>query len=65
MIVKAGYLVRTAAISGGVLHLTGVELIHEPTGAIQILTFKSGKLQATKNTDGKLGATLAFVPPKL
>ncbi|XDG07857.1 hypothetical protein ABKA04_007472 [Annulohypoxylon sp. FPYF3050] len=71
-IVKGPYLVRTAAIDGETLHLTGdinrtvdVELIYEPTGKVKTLSFNDETLHGSRNRDGKLTARLDFQAPEI
>ncbi|KAK3935204.1 glycoside hydrolase family 35 protein [Diplogelasinospora grovesii] len=76
VIIKAGYLLRTASIpkcSGGkVLKLTGdinattdVEIIHEPTGNVTSLLFNNRPQPLTASSDGYLSTTIHFDPPRL
>ncbi|KAI1391999.1 glycoside hydrolase family 35 protein [Hypoxylon trugodes] len=72
VIVKGPYLVRTAAIDGEILRLTGdinsttdIELIYEPTGKVHTLVFNGKALDAEQNKDGKLAARLDFQPPEI
>jgi hypothetical protein len=70
VIVRGGYLMRTATISGNELRLVGdtnattnIELIHEPTGNVTNLSSNGVTLNATKSTDGFLGATVPWTRP--
>ncbi|KAI1091381.1 glycoside hydrolase family 35 protein [Rostrohypoxylon terebratum] len=72
VIVNGPYLVRTAAMDGETLRLTGdinrtidVELIYEPTGKVKTLSFNDETLQGHRNGDGKLTARLDFQTPKM
>lgn len=72
VVVKGPYLVRTAALEGGVLRLTGdinsttdLELIYEPTGKVKALSFNGEALCAKRNADGKLTARLDFEAPEI
>ncbi|KAI2470078.1 glycoside hydrolase family 35 protein [Annulohypoxylon bovei var. microspora] len=72
VVVKGPYLVRTAAINGETLRLTGdinrtvdIELIYEPTGKVKALSFNDKTLHVEHNGDGKLTAQLDFQVPKI
>ena len=69
-IVKAGYLIRSASISGDELSLVGdinstttFELISAPA-AINTMTFNGSPLNTTTDK-GRLTATLPFTPPRV
>ncbi|KAJ5190140.1 beta-galactosidase E [Penicillium cinerascens] len=71
VIVKAGYLMRTAQISGTELQLTGdfnattdVELVFDPTDAVQCITVNGNRLSTTKER-GVLKGTVEYNPPSL
>ncbi|KAI5860679.1 glycoside hydrolase family 35 protein [Durotheca rogersii] len=70
VVVKGPYLVRTADLDGETLRLTGdinrttdIELVYEPTGKVNAVSFNGEPLDAKRNKDGKLGALLTFSPP--
>ncbi|KAI1417373.1 glycoside hydrolase family 35 protein [Hypoxylon sp. FL1857] len=72
VIVKGPYLVRTAALDGETLRLTGdingttdIELIYEPTGKVKAMSFNNKPLCGKRNGDGKLTARLDFQAPEL
>ncbi|KAI1456826.1 glycoside hydrolase family 35 protein [Annulohypoxylon moriforme] len=72
VVVRGPYLVRTAAIVGETLHLTGdinrtvdIELIYEPTGKVKALSFNDKALKGIRNEDGKLTARLDFQAPEV
>lgn len=72
VIVKGGYLIRSAAIQDGKLSLVGdinattdLELIHEPTGQVKDLLFNGASLQLGENDDGKLAARVEFLTPNV
>ncbi|KAI0116583.1 glycoside hydrolase family 35 protein [Hypoxylon sp. NC0597] len=72
VIVKGPYLVRTAALDGEVLHLTGdinsttdVELIYEPTGKVNAISFNNNPPGGTRNGNGKLTMGLNFQAPDI
>lgn len=71
VIVKAGYLLRTALIVGTGLKLTGdvnvtteIELISAPTEVTDIF-FNGEHLKISKSSDGNLLATVDFNPPSI
>jgi hypothetical protein len=72
VIVKGGYLIRSAEISGDKLSLTGdtnattdFELIHEPTGFVKELLFNGRQLQVHQSDGGRLTAHVEFTPPNV
>ncbi|KAL7621478.1 hypothetical protein AAE478_008801 [Parahypoxylon ruwenzoriense] len=72
VVVKGPYLVRTASLDGKTLRLTGdinsttdIELIYEPTGKVNAVSFNEKALNVKRNEDAKLTARLDFEPPKL
>jgi hypothetical protein len=72
VLVKAGYLVRTASIVGQELRLTGdvnatttIEVISAPMSNITTLVFNGQRLNSTRSMTGKLVATVQFDPPKI
>lgn len=72
VIVKAGYLIRTAAIDGEELRLTGdvnatteVEVISAPSQNIERIVFNGERLDTVKSQHGKLSATIHYEPPAL
>lgn len=71
VVVKGGYLLRTAAISGSNLYLTGdlnctttIELISAPL-TVECLFFNGEQLNTSTNMQGKLESTIEFVEPSL
>lgn len=72
VIVKGGYLVRDASIHGGELHLTGdinattdFELLFEPTGKVQSITFNGHQITSRHSKHGRLAGTVSFKAPKI
>ncbi|KAJ4357598.1 uncharacterized protein N0V89_002174 [Didymosphaeria variabile] len=72
LIVKAGYLLRTASISDGKIHLTGdinatttVEVVAGAHEKIKGLTFNSADVKATLDRNGFLKSSIAFTAPKI
>ncbi|PSN75410.1 hypothetical protein BS50DRAFT_39549 [Corynespora cassiicola Philippines] len=72
LIVKAGYLLRTASISGSTIHLTGdlnatttLEILSGAHENITGLTFNGAPLSPTLDRNGFLKATLPFSPPEI
>ena len=70
-IVKAGYLIRSASISGSELSLIGdlnattpFELISAPSD-VTSLTFNGEKIATTVSDNGRLTAVLDFSPPQV
>lgn len=70
-VVKAGYLIRSAAIEGSELLLSGdinstttIEVIATPS-SIQNLSINGQLLQTTKSSLGNVQATVQFNPPEL
>jgi hypothetical protein len=71
VIIKAGYLLRTASIDGNRLRLTGdvnaiteIEVISTPT-EVNDLFFNGEQLKTTKSSTGNLLATVVFTPPTI
>ncbi|CAK7244442.1 MAG: hypothetical protein STHCBS139747_005981 [Sporothrix thermara] len=77
VIVKAGYLMRTAAIRGTTLHLTGdfnattdVELVFDPTDSVDSIVV-NGQAVAAQTQHGSssvlrgLGGTVVYHPPEI
>lgn len=72
LIVKAGYLLRTASISDGKIHLTGdvnatttIEVVAGAHEKIDGLTFNGEALNTTLDRNGFLKATVGFSAPKI
>lgn len=72
VVVKAGYLLRTASISGRELKLTGdvnsttdIEVIALPTKGVSAISFNGRQLKTTKSHTGKLLAAVKFESPKI
>ncbi|KAF2193808.1 glycoside hydrolase family 35 protein [Zopfia rhizophila CBS 207.26] len=72
LIVKAGYLIRTAEISSGTIALTGdinatteIEIIGGGHENINSFTFNGEKLQHTKDRIGFIKATVPFKAPEV
>jgi len=72
VIVRGGYLLRTASIDGTELRLTGdlnattdFELIYEPTGRVNTILLNGKDVSASRDKDGRLCATVAFARPSL
>ncbi|KUJ19279.1 putative beta-galactosidase E [Mollisia scopiformis] len=72
VIVKAGYLLRTAIIDNNTLHLTGdinctttLELIATPSDSLTSVTFNGSPLETTKSSTNNLLATISFSPPEI
>ncbi|KAI1103222.1 glycoside hydrolase family 35 protein [Jackrogersella minutella] len=72
VVVKGPYLIRTAALEGETIRLTGdinrttdIELIYEPTGKVKAISFNGEALEGTRNGDGKLTARLDFKAPEI
>lgn len=71
VIVKAGYLIRTASIKDKTLYLSGdvnttteVEVISAPEGCCASLFFNGVELQTLKQ-NGRMKATISFKQPKV
>ncbi|OOG00557.1 glycoside hydrolase family 35 protein [Aspergillus carbonarius ITEM 5010] len=69
VIIQAGYLLRTASITGPTLTLTGdlnatteLEIIAAPS-SISTIRFNNQQLTTTTNTHGRLHATVPYQPP--
>ncbi|KAF7521836.1 hypothetical protein G7054_g12330 [Neopestalotiopsis clavispora] len=72
VIVNGGYLIRSAEISNGLLSLTGdinattnFELVFDPTGTVDKVSFNGVQLETVESDDGKLTAQVEFVAPDL
>ncbi|KAJ5938139.1 hypothetical protein N7454_004481 [Penicillium verhagenii] len=72
IIVKAGYLMRTASLCGEDVCLTGdvntttaVELISSPAENVKGIVFNGKKLKTLTTEAKKLSATLEYDPPRL
>tara|TARA_R110002003_G_scaffold120_6_gene10656 strand:- start:14354 stop:16240 length:1887 start_codon:yes stop_codon:yes gene_type:complete len=72
LIVRAGYLLRTASISGGVINLVGdvnatttVEVVGGAHEVITGLTFNGERLEAKRDHNGFLGAPVTFSDPAI
>jgi hypothetical protein len=71
VIVKAGYLLRTASISGTSLHLTGdlnrttsIEVIGGAPATCSSITFNRKQLSVSRTSLGTIKATVPYNPPK-
>jgi beta-galactosidase len=71
VLIKAGYLLRTASIDGSSLRLTvdvntttEIEVISTPV-EVTNLYFNDEKLKITKSSSGNLLATVDFIPPSI
>ncbi|KUI73723.1 putative beta-galactosidase E [Cytospora mali] len=71
-IVKGGYLMRTAALDGPTLLLTGdfnattdTELVFEPTGKVDSLTINGEALQTRRSDLGTLVSRVTYTPPTI
>ncbi|KIW34995.1 uncharacterized protein PV07_01722 [Cladophialophora immunda] len=71
VVVKGGYLLRTASIDGSTLHLTGdinstttFEVISAPS-EISAATLNGQIISTSVDSQGKLSGTVVFVPPTL
>jgi hypothetical protein len=72
LIVKAGYLIRTASISNGNIHLVGdlnatttIEVIGGAHENINGISFNGEKLQTKRDRNGFLKGTVAFSSPNI
>ncbi|KAH7074012.1 glycoside hydrolase superfamily [Paraphoma chrysanthemicola] len=72
LIVKAGYLLRTATVSGGVINLVGdvnatttIEVVGGAHDGVTGLTFNGEKLDAKSDRNGFLSATVGFSDPAI
>lgn len=73
VIVKAGYLIRTAEVKGSHLSLTGdvnsttdIDLISAPKGCCSSMSFNGASLRAAKCKEtGRLRATVAYKTPHI
>jgi hypothetical protein len=72
VIIKGGYLLRTASIYGSMLDINGdfnttteLEIIFEPTGAVEEVIVDGRALNATENREAKLSALVPFVSPEI
>lgn len=72
VIVKGGYLMRTAKVEDRTLSLTGdlnctteLEILHEPTGSVDQIFFNGRALNGSRNEHGNLCATAKFQSPAL
>jgi hypothetical protein len=71
VILKAGYLIRTADLIETRLHLTGdvnatteIEIISSPVKHLQDITFNGEALKTSKLTNRKISGTVRYDPPK-
>ncbi|KAF2092799.1 putative beta-galactosidase E [Rhizodiscina lignyota] len=71
VIIKGGYLLRTAALSGQELRVTGdlntttnFELVYEPTGAVQSLSFNGEDVDCEAKS-GRLTGSIQFKHPSV
>ncbi|KAF2773345.1 hypothetical protein EJ03DRAFT_364528 [Teratosphaeria nubilosa] len=71
VILRGGYLLRTAALHGSSLELTGdlnttteITVQHEPTGRVQSIVFNGERLNTTWDAEGKLTATIKYHAPE-
>ncbi|KAJ5951939.1 uncharacterized protein N7479_010352 [Penicillium vulpinum] len=72
VVVKAGYLIRTADLTNKQLRLTGdvngtteIEVISSPATSLKGITFNGEVLQTSTTSNGKLKGTVRYNPPKL
>jgi hypothetical protein len=72
VVIKAGYLIRTADIRNAELRLTGdvnqttkIELISSPSGNLKEISFNGERLRNSKSTNGKISGTVRYDPPQL
>lgn len=72
VIVKAGYLLRNADISGSLLKLNGdvnatteIEVISVPSSGITDLIFNGEPMQRNTSDDGRITATINYNPPSV
>ncbi|KAJ5491994.1 Glycoside hydrolase family 35 [Penicillium expansum] len=72
VVVKAGYLVRTADLINKQLRLTGdvnatteIEIISSPATKLKGITFNGEVLQTSQTSNGNLWGTVRYDPPKL
>ncbi|KAE8454333.1 hypothetical protein EG329_005258 [Mollisiaceae sp. DMI_Dod_QoI] len=72
VVVKAGYLLRSAAIEGNSLRLTGdinctttLEVIAAPSDMLSSITFNDSPLNTTKSSKGTLVAKVDFEAPEV
>ncbi|KAF2429679.1 glycoside hydrolase family 35 protein [Tothia fuscella] len=70
VIIRGGYRMRSAKISGNQLHLRGdvnatgdVELVHEPTGAVTNISFNGTPLNVSRSQKGFLRAKIQWALP--
>jgi beta-galactosidase len=71
VILKAGYLIRTANLIGTRLRLTGdvnatteIEIISSPAKHLQSISFNGEELKTSKSANGKISGTVRYNPPK-
>lgn len=72
VIVKAGYLVRSASIDGKTLSLNGdfnattdVEVAFEPTDKVDTLVVNGARIQTTRSASGRAVGTITYKPVDL
>jgi hypothetical protein len=72
VLVKAGYLIRTASIVGQELRLTGdinvtttIEVISTPVANITTLTFNGEQLNTKPSSTGRLVSIIQYTPPSI
>lgn len=72
VIVRGGYLLRSAQVSGEVLNLVGdlntttqFELIHDPTNKVCSLTFDGETLHSRRSSIGNIVATATYAEPSI
>ena len=72
VIIKAGYLLRSASIFGNELRLTGdinsttdVEVISLPSAGVSAISLNGKRLSTTRSKTGKLLATVNFQSPQI
>ncbi|KAJ5757703.1 uncharacterized protein N7511_006397 [Penicillium nucicola] len=72
IILKAGYLIRTADLIDKHLRLTGdvnatteIEIISSPAKHLQGITFNGEELETSQVSNGKISGTVKYSPPKL
>ena len=71
VIVRAGYLLRTAVVKGNTLALTGdinsttsIEVIGGAPSRNATLTFNGNRLDSSQNNFGVITAVVSYIPPK-
>jgi hypothetical protein len=72
VVVKAGYLIRTADLRNAELRLTGdvsetttIEIISSPSANLKDVSFNGQKLRTSKSANGKISGAVIYDPPHL